>query len=62
MDKAQVTNYDTTAELLATWREKLPPVLTVPAYAEAVRLADAIVAAMERFEKSPEFKRITGAQ
>jgi len=53
---------DETAELLATWREKLPPVTTVLAYAEAVKLADALMAEIERFEKSAEFVTISEAQ
>ena len=59
---ALVTNYDVTAELLATWREKMPTVTTVLAYAEAVKLADALMAEIERFEKSAEFVTISEAQ
>ena len=59
---AQVTNWDATAELLATWREKLPRITAAQAYAEAVKLVDALKARVEGFEKSAAFKRITGAQ
>jgi len=57
-----VTCYDATAELLATWREKMPAVTTVLACAEAVKLADALMAEIERFEKSAEFVTISEAQ
>ena len=57
-----VTCYDATAELLATWREKLPAVTTVLAYAEAVKLADALIYAIYDFEKSAEFVTISEAQ
>ena len=57
-----VTCYDVTAELLATWREKLPRVLTVLAYTEAVKLADALIYAIYDFEKSAEFVTISEAQ
>ena len=61
-DTIQVTNYDATANTLATWREKLPRVLTVEQYMEAVKLCDALLDEIERFEKSAAFKRITRAQ
>ena len=57
-----VTCYDATAELLATWREKLPAVTTVLAYAEAVKLYDALLWLIEGFEKSPEFVTISEEQ
>jgi hypothetical protein len=61
-DTAQVTNYDATANILAAWRKKLPRVLTVEQYMEAVKLCDALLDEIERFEKSAAFKRITRAQ
>jgi len=61
-DVPQVTGSDEAAETLATWREKLPAVATVLAYAEAVKLADALIYAIYDFEKSAEFVTISEAQ
>ena len=60
--RPQVTGSDQAAETLATWRAKLPAVTTVLAYAEAVKLADALIYAIYDFEKSAEFVTISEAQ
>jgi len=54
----QVTNWDATAELLATWREQLPRVTTLLAYLEATRLFDALNAELERFQATEAYKRL----
>lgn len=59
LGQPQVTNWDATAELLATWREQLPRVTTLLAYLEATRLFEALNAELERFQKTKAYERMT---